>query len=102
MSYECKSSLHRTIDIDVNGEYRTEFDEEAGIDWTAGEPTLFVDNNNINFGLTQRQFERDVQLLFESSAATFTENAQVNYRNIDGQALAGLTDTFSLTVSGNG
>ena len=94
MSYECKTSLRRTIDIEVNNEYQTEFDEEAGIDWTTGEPTLFVDNNKINFGLTQRQFERDVQLLFEDSSNVFNPQVQINYRDINGQPLAGLTETF--------
>jgi hypothetical protein len=103
MSYECSSQIYRTVEYQVGGKFRTIYDSREQVDSTKL-PFLYInDENQITFGLTQKEYEKEVQFMFETSGSSQTAPAQIVYRDASGGEVgSGLTQSFDFIMQGNG
>jgi hypothetical protein len=65
ISYSCKSLLHRTVDFEVNGKFRTVWNDDDQIPQET--PFLYINSDGqISFGMTQEEYGREAQVMFET------------------------------------
>jgi hypothetical protein len=102
MSYECSSQIYRTIEYEINGKYDIVADTREEIRDNALPFIYITADNEISFGLTQKEFERKAQFMFETSNASITAPAKIVYKDSTGEELTGLTQSFDFVMANNG